>query len=68
MKQINAPLEGQNKVFRQMLQECNGKIMNYECCRLLEEAFIFNGKHLVESFVQAIETLKDLKEKKDGKQ
>ncbi len=64
MKPIYENLEQRNKFFREMLQECNGKTMDYESCRLLEEAFVFNGKNLVDSFIEGIKKLKELNSKR----
>ena len=50
--------EPQKKLFREILQEINGKTMDYESCRMLEKFFDNYTKQIINNFVEAIKELK----------
>ena len=46
--------------FREAIGECNGKTMDYESCRLLEDLFDLSISQLVQAFEGAMKQLKNL--------
>ncbi len=57
-EEIIKTLEPQKKAFRDVMQEINGKTMDYESCRLLEEFFDTYTKQIIHNFIEAIKVLK----------
>ena len=57
-EELRKILEPQKKLFREMIQEINGKVMDYESCRLLEEFFDNYTEQMIDNFIKSIEALK----------
>ena len=58
-EELEKIIEPQTKLFREFVAELNGKTMDYETCRLLEDFFAENNKVLITAFEQAIIKLKE---------
>ena len=53
------------KAFREIMEECNGKVMNEETCKIIEESFEKHTDNMINNFIEVLEMLK--KEMEDNK-
>ncbi len=58
-KKIREKLEEQKKLFRKLMSELNGKEMDYETCRMLEDFFNEYHEQMLEQIEMALRSIVD---------